>query len=109
MIPVVRSRYVNLEVHFQKQWKMFTCERFWSKSDVLDNVCKELNIPQREKDQYLPQTVELFRLNGDQAATINDFESLQDGQKVLVDVQQKKPVIAEVAPRTAKPVIGGMA
>ena len=48
MIPVVRSKYVNLEVHFQKQWKIFTCERHWTKTEILTNVCKELSIPLRE-------------------------------------------------------------
>ena len=50
MIPVHRSKYVNLEVHFKKQWKMFTCDRYWTKPEILSNLGKELSIPQREQD-----------------------------------------------------------
>ena len=109
MIPVVRSKYVNLEVHFQGKWKVFTCERFWNQQSVLQNVCKELNIPLRERDQLLPNSVELFLVEGDQATKLKDFEGLNDGQKVLVEVKTKKaivqppPKVVQPPPKVAQP------
>ena len=112
LIPVVRSKYVNLEVHFKGSWKIFTCERYWSKSQVLNSVCQQLSIPQREKDQYDPNTVSLSLLLPSQSQTIQDFEGLEDGQKVLVEVKSMKPLLetssSNVSMRASKPIIGGI-
>ena len=73
-----------------KQWKMFVCERFWDENDVLKNVCKEMKIPLRKKEQMLPDTVELFQMKDETYTKIPNFGGLEDGEKVLVHVKFKQ-------------------
>ena len=51
----------------------------------------------------------LSLLQGDKSKSIADFEGLNDGFKVLVEVKSNKPLLVDpTSARTAKPAIGSV-
>ena len=65
---------------------MFTCWRNWTLFDIIKNTCREMSIPEREQDSLNFASVKLSLLSDGGGKSIDDFQDLEDGSKVLVEV-----------------------
>jgi hypothetical protein len=69
---------------------MITCGRRWTPEEIVRNVSKQLNVAQRDIDNFDFNSLNLSLIDEvGQSTTIDDLRKLSDGNKVLVEVSNK--------------------